>query len=222
MAMDLPVGSAVLRGFAPRPGLPHGHVAPVSWKPWTPTTQPQAPSSWPQGRLPCWVVGGLSPAPAARARAPAASRAPSALSCSPVPSPSLEKCQASQEGAVGEQADPRALDERANGPRQALKPAAGETSTHVTPAPTATSPSVRACPSGHCPQNLMVRLWLLTWGPQVEANSKTPPGMPGSEGLRGPGICLHAQAGETGLDEHRLCPCPLHQWEGQADSPRAM
>ena len=139
--------------------------------------------------------------------------------CPPHP---WEKRQASQEGAVGEQADPRALDERANGPRQALKPAAGETSTHVTPAPTATSPSVRACPSGHCPQNLMVRLWLLTWGPQVEANSKTPPGMPGSEGLRGPGICLHAQAGGTGLDEHRLCPCPLHQWEGQADSPRAM
>lgn len=42
-AMDLPVDSAVLMGFAPRPGPPHGRVAPVSWEPWPPTTQPRRP-----------------------------------------------------------------------------------------------------------------------------------------------------------------------------------
>ena len=100
-----------------------------------------------------------------------------------------------------EQANPGALDGRPNRPRQALKPAAGQTCTHISADLTATSPSSRACPSTRRPQAPAVPLWLQTWGPQAEADPEAPPRTARLRRPAGAWNLSPAQAGGKGLDE---------------------
>ena len=88
-AMDLPVDSAVLTGFAPRPGPPHGRVAPMSWKPRPPTTQPLRPRTLAPRKTAVLGSGGPLSQPSSTSPCASGQRAPPALGCSPVPSPSL-------------------------------------------------------------------------------------------------------------------------------------
>lgn len=88
-AMDLPVDSAVLTGFAPRPGPPHGRVAPMSWKPRPPTTQPRRPRTLAPRKIAVLGSGGPLSQPSSTSPCASGQRAPPALGCSPVPSPSL-------------------------------------------------------------------------------------------------------------------------------------
>lgn len=99
-AMDLPVDSAVLTGFAPRPGPSHRRVAPVSWKPRPPNTQPRRPRTLAPRKTAVLGNGGLSPNPAARAHVPAARGLPllwAAHQCPPHP---WGKPQAHQQSCV--------------------------------------------------------------------------------------------------------------------------